>query len=163
MAPTGGNLPNGALAVRIDPGSRTVTLTGLPLNCTIDGPASRRVTIVDNEGVPIEFAVVCTGSRTIRLTIVSHLYPDMTLGVAVQVTLNGKVHDIQVPLGSSTFDFGGLGRGTHVSAARYRRYPTSEWIRCQRHPGWNGPPSAPSKPPPLRSGSSWCLVHRHFR
>jgi hypothetical protein len=133
-------LPNGALAVRLDPGSRTVTLTGLPPNCTIDGPASRRVTIVDNEAVPIEFAVVCTGSRTIRLDILNYVYPDMTPYIPVQVTLDGKVHDIQVPLGSSTFYFGGLGRGMHSLAAQFRRYPTSEWIHCQRHPGWNGPP-----------------------
>jgi hypothetical protein len=133
-------LPNGALAVRLDPGGRTVTLTGLPPNCTIDGPASRRVTIVDNEAVPIEFAVVCTGSRTIRLTIVSHVYPELTPRIPVQIILDGKVHDIQVPLGSSTFHFGGLGRGMHSLAAQFRRYPISEWIRCQRHPGWNGPP-----------------------
>ena len=43
-------LPNGALVVRLDPGSRRVELTGLPPNCTIDGPALRRVTIVKNEG-----------------------------------------------------------------------------------------------------------------
>ncbi|MEZ0333623.1 MAG: hypothetical protein ACAI18_06425, partial [Gemmatimonadales bacterium] len=156
-------LPNGALAVRLDPGSQTVTLTGLPPNCTIDGPASRKVTIVDNEAVPIEFAVVCTGSRTIRLDILNHVYPELRPYIPVQITLDGKVHDIQVPLGSSTFYFGGLGRGMHSLAAQFRRYPTSEWIHCQRHPGWNGPPVSTIEADTAEVGLELVsTVHCHF-
>jgi hypothetical protein len=99
------------------------------------------VVVVPAGGYPIQFVLQRdTGSRTIRLTIVSHVYPELTPWVPVQVTLDGKAHDIQVPLGGGTFYFGGLGRGMYSLAAQYRRYPTSEWIHCQRHPGWNGPP-----------------------
>ena len=59
----GGPLPaNGTVLTRLDPGSRTVTLTGLSPNCTIDGSGSRPVTIVDNEVARIDFAVVCTAT-----------------------------------------------------------------------------------------------------
>ena len=43
-----GILPtSGTVLTRLDPGSRTIALTGLAPNCTIDGPDSRTVTIVD--------------------------------------------------------------------------------------------------------------------
>ena len=59
-----GILPsNGTRVVlRLDPGSRTITLTGLAPNCTIEGPGSHTVTIVDTEIAPVEFAVVCTAT-----------------------------------------------------------------------------------------------------
>jgi hypothetical protein len=122
-------LPNAALVVRLDPGSRTIALTGLAPNCTIDGPASRTVTIVDNEAVPIEFAVVCTGSRTLRLTILNQVYPDPAAYTSVQITLDGEVHDVQVPTGRSTFSFGGLGSGTHSLQAQFYYYAHG-WSRC---------------------------------
>jgi hypothetical protein len=154
--------PNGALVVRLDPGSRTIALSGLAPNCTIDGPASRTVTIVDHEVVPIEFAVVCTGSRTIRLEILSRLSHDLTLTgyIHVQITLDGKVHDIQVPSGSSTFYFGGLGRGmVDVQAQLY----SHAWVRCQRHPGWNGPPVSTIEADTAEVGLELVsTVHCHF-
>jgi hypothetical protein len=58
-----GQIPStGTVLTRLDPGSRTIALTGLTPNCTTDGPASRTVTVRDPEVMPIEFAVVCTAT-----------------------------------------------------------------------------------------------------
>jgi hypothetical protein len=58
-----GILPtSGTTLTRLDPGSRTIALTGLAPNCTIDGPDSHTVTIVDTEVTPVEFVVVCTAT-----------------------------------------------------------------------------------------------------
>jgi hypothetical protein len=54
--------PNATVLTRLDPGSRTITLTGLTPNCTLDGPASRTVTIVISKVEPIDFVVVCTAT-----------------------------------------------------------------------------------------------------
>ena len=51
---------NGTILIQLDPGSRTIALTGLSPNCGIEGPGPRSVTIVNNEVASIEFAVVCT-------------------------------------------------------------------------------------------------------
>ena len=68
---TGGPFPRMTpCSTRLDPGSRTIALTGLTPNCTVDGPGSRTVTIVDAEVAPIEFAVACTAtSGVIGVTI----------------------------------------------------------------------------------------------
>jgi hypothetical protein len=59
----GGILPtSGTVFTRLDPGSRTIALTGLAPNCTIDGLDSHTVTIVDTEITPVEFVVVCTAT-----------------------------------------------------------------------------------------------------
>ncbi len=56
-------IPSNAVAfIRAEPGSRTITLTGLASNCAFTGPASQTVTIVPNQPAPIEFAVVCTAT-----------------------------------------------------------------------------------------------------
>jgi dipeptidyl aminopeptidase/acylaminoacyl peptidase len=55
---------NDTTLIQLEPGSRTIALTGLTPNCAVDGPGSRSVTIVAAEVAPIEFAVVCTGTGT---------------------------------------------------------------------------------------------------
>jgi hypothetical protein len=56
--------------ISLDPGSRTIGLTGLMPNCAVDGPGSRTVTIAEAEVAPIEFAVVCTAtSGVIRMVV----------------------------------------------------------------------------------------------
>lgn len=45
----------------LDPGTRTIGLTDLEPNCTAD-PASRTVTVVDTEVVPLDFTVACTAT-----------------------------------------------------------------------------------------------------
>jgi hypothetical protein len=47
---------------RLEPGSRTIALTGLSPNCTIVGPGAHTVTIVASEIAPIGFAIVCTAT-----------------------------------------------------------------------------------------------------
>lgn len=53
---------NSSVLIRIDPGSRTIELTGLASNCTIDGSASHTVPIVDIEVTALAFEVVCTAT-----------------------------------------------------------------------------------------------------
>ena len=63
-------LSNDTVLTRLDPGSRTIGLTGLMPNCVVDGPGSRTVTIVEKEVVPVEFAMVCTAtSGVIKVTL----------------------------------------------------------------------------------------------
>ncbi len=63
MVPTEGSVSsNGTVLTSLDPGSRTIALTGLAPNCTIDGPESHTVTIVDTEITLVEFVVVCTAT-----------------------------------------------------------------------------------------------------
>jgi hypothetical protein len=53
---------NGSRLLALAPGSRIIGLAGLAPNCTPEGPATREVTIVDNEALPIDFAIVCTAT-----------------------------------------------------------------------------------------------------
>ena len=144
-------------------GSRTVKLTGLPPNCTIDGPASRRVTIVDNEAVPIEFAVVCTGSRTIRLDILNNVYPDLTLRSPSRLPWTVRCMTSRSPWAAVPSISVALDAACTVSQAQFYYY-ASGWIGCQRHPGWNGPPvstiEADTAEVELELVST---VHCHFR
>jgi hypothetical protein len=62
--------PNGAVLTPIDPGPRTITLTGLAPNCAITGPAVLTVTIAPAEVMHVEFTVVCTAvSGVIGVTV----------------------------------------------------------------------------------------------
>jgi hypothetical protein len=62
---------NTTVLTQLDPGSRTIALTGLTQNCTIEGPGSRTVTIVAAEVLPIEFAVVCTATSGVIGVVIS--------------------------------------------------------------------------------------------
>jgi hypothetical protein len=58
-----GILPSsGTVLTQLDPGSHTIALTGLSPNCTIVGPGSHTVTIMDAEIAPISFAAACTAT-----------------------------------------------------------------------------------------------------
>jgi hypothetical protein len=63
--------PNDTLLAKLDPGSRTVELTGLAPNCAVEDPEPRVVTIVEREVVPIEFAVVCTATTGVIAVVLS--------------------------------------------------------------------------------------------
>lgn len=81
-----GILPsNGTVLTRLDPGSRTITLAGLAPNCTMDGPDSRSVTIVDTEVEPIEFAVVCTATSGVIGVVVEASGADAQGGYLARV------------------------------------------------------------------------------
>jgi hypothetical protein len=51
---------NGVALIFLEPGERTIGVTGLAPNCAIEGPGSRSVTVVDRVIVPLDFAVTCT-------------------------------------------------------------------------------------------------------
>ena len=64
-------LSTGTVLIPLDPGNRTVVLTGLSPNCTIKGSASRPVTIVNKEVARIDFAVVCTATSGVIGVVIS--------------------------------------------------------------------------------------------
>jgi hypothetical protein len=99
--------PNGILLTRLDPGSRTIALTGLTLNCAVDGPGSRTVTIVDAEVVPIEFGVICTATSGVVGVVISGS------GVGVfEATVDGATPFPVGPGGPAYL--GGVPAGDHV-------------------------------------------------
>jgi hypothetical protein len=60
-----GSIPaNGTLLTEVDPGTRTITLTGLAPLCTVDGLDSRTVTVTGPEPLSIEFVIVCTAAAS---------------------------------------------------------------------------------------------------
>jgi dipeptidyl aminopeptidase/acylaminoacyl peptidase len=73
---------NGTMLIRLDPGSRTLALTGLTPNCAVDGSGSRTVIIVSSEVMPIDFAVVCTATTP---------QPPPTSGVLAFTTLDNNL------------------------------------------------------------------------
>jgi len=50
---------NDSVLTRINPGDRTIALTAVASNCTLEGSSLRTVAIVDREVASIEFEVVC--------------------------------------------------------------------------------------------------------
>jgi hypothetical protein len=120
---------NGTILTKLDPGARTIALTGLTPDCAIDGPASRTVMIVNQEVVSIDFTVICTTiPRTIQLTIYSLIDGGTTLYgyIPLHVTVDGQTRDIQVPeMVTSTLFFGGVTRGEVDVQARSSSYPAS--------------------------------------
>ena len=50
---------NDSVLTRINPGERTIALTAVASNCTLEGSSPRTVAIVDREVASIEFEVVC--------------------------------------------------------------------------------------------------------
>jgi Tol biopolymer transport system component len=53
---------NDTVFILLDPGSRTIALTGLEPNCAIEGPGLRTISILDTEVTPIEFVVECSAA-----------------------------------------------------------------------------------------------------
>ena len=138
-------------------GKPDVTLTGLPPNCTIDGPASRRVTVVDDEAVPIEFAVVCTGSRTIRLDILNYVYPDMTPSSPSRLPWTGRCMTSRSPWAAVPSISVALDAACRVSRPNSAATPLASGFAVNGTRAGMGHRSAPSKLIPLRSSSSSCL------
>ena len=99
---------NGILLTRLDPGSRTIALTGLTLNCAVDGPGSRTVTILDAEVVPIEFGVICTATSGVIGVVIS----GSGAGAVLEATVDGAT-PFPVGLGGPAY-LGGVPAGDHV-------------------------------------------------
>jgi hypothetical protein len=69
------------------------------------------------------------GPGTIRVRVRSSFYSLMGL-TPIKLTLDGKVHDLQVRDGRAvTRTFGGLSLGTHRLQGQFT-YNFREWIRC---------------------------------
>jgi hypothetical protein len=81
-------LGTSTLVTRLDPGDRTIALTGLTPNCTIEGPASHTVTVATAEVVPITFAVVCTAVNGV--IGVSVAASGIDVGKSYQAYLDGE-------------------------------------------------------------------------
>jgi hypothetical protein len=94
---------NGSVLSRIDPGSHTIALTGLAANCTISGPASRTVTIVDTEVASIEFEVVCTATTGV-------------IGVVVEASGTDVEGDYRAVVDGGTQSPVGLGGPAYVTS-----------------------------------------------
>lgn len=101
-------LSNDTVLTRLDPGSRTIGLTGLMPNCAIEGPGSRTVTIVEAEVVPIEFAMVCTATSGMIKVIVT----GANTGIMYQATVDGAT-PFQVGTGGPAY-LGGISAGDHL-------------------------------------------------
>jgi hypothetical protein len=56
---------------RLDPGSHTVGLADLAANCTVQGPESQAVSIIEDEIASLEFAVVCTATSGVMEVVVA--------------------------------------------------------------------------------------------
>ncbi|HUR02358.1 MAG TPA: hypothetical protein VM347_07460 [Nonomuraea sp.] len=99
---------NGILLTRLDPGSRTIALTGLAPNCTIDGPGSRTVAIAESEVAPVEFAVVCTATSGVIGVVIS----GSGVGAVFEATVDGATPFPVGPGGPAYL--GGVPAGDHV-------------------------------------------------
>jgi hypothetical protein len=84
-------LANTNLLTTLGPGSRTIAVTGVAPNCALDGPASRTVTIVTGEVVPIRFAVVCVATSGVIGISLSGTGPTATLA-SFEVAVDGARH-----------------------------------------------------------------------
>ena len=104
-----GILPRyGTVLTRLDPGSRTIVLTGLTPNCTVSGSGSQTVILVVAEVAPIEFAVVCTAtSGVIGVTI-----SGSGSGVPFEPIVDGATLSPVGPGGLAYY--GGVPPGDHV-------------------------------------------------
>ena len=98
---------NGTGLTRLDPGSRTIGLTGLTPNCAVDGPGSHTVTIGEAEVVPIEFAMVCTATSGVIKVVVTG-----NTGIMYQGTVDGA-SPFQAGTGAPAY-VGGITAGDHL-------------------------------------------------
>ncbi len=94
---------NSTMLTRLDPGSRTIALTGLAPNCTIEGPNSRTVAIVDAEVAPVEFAVVCTATSGV-------------IGVVVDASGTDVEGEYRAMVDGARSSFVGPGRPAYLTA-----------------------------------------------
>lgn len=105
-----GAIPSGgSVLTRLDPGSRTIALTGLTPNCAVNGPGLRTVTIVAAEVAPIEFAVVCTATSGVIGIVVEASGTDVE--GRYQAMVDGAGHGFDGPSGPTYI---ALPAGDHV-------------------------------------------------
>jgi hypothetical protein len=100
---------NGTTLVRVDAGIRSIDLTNVAPNCTIEGPNSHSISIADDEVVPIGFAVACTAASGVIGVLVDADGVDLEGEYAA--TVDGARHPIQQ--GAPTY-LSGIAPGEHV-------------------------------------------------
>jgi len=62
---------NGNLLIRLDPGARTIVLSGLASNCAVDGAGSRMATIVADEVARVVFTAACKATSGVIRVVIS--------------------------------------------------------------------------------------------
>jgi hypothetical protein len=92
---------NGVAETPLPSGPRSISLSGLAPNCTIDGPPSRSVTAIDAELVTLEFAVVCTATSGVIAVMVQASGEDRH--EMFQATLDGASQFLVGPDGPGYF------------------------------------------------------------
>jgi hypothetical protein len=99
------------LLLRLEPGARTIALTGVAQNCTADDP-SRQVAIAAGQTAALAFAVVCTAATGV-IEIIVDASPSSMNG-PFEVLVDGDSHDtysvsptdVSVPAGPHAVSFG---------------------------------------------------------
>jgi hypothetical protein len=81
---------SGTLVLRLEPGVRTIALTGVAENCTAEDP-SRRITILAGNAATVSFAVVCTAVTGV-IEAVIEADPSSIVG-PFRVMVDGHSHD----------------------------------------------------------------------
>jgi len=104
---------NDTILARLEPGSRTIALTGLAQNCVLQGSSSRTVTIVDSEALDVEFAVVCTVTGGVIEVVLSG-----ALGLGFEGVVDGVTR----------FPIGGAGRALYTSRGRLLGVPAGTHV-----------------------------------
>jgi hypothetical protein len=85
-----GSIPaNGTRLTGVEPGTRTITLTGLAPLCASEGPDSRAVTVTGPEPVSIEFAIVCTAASGVIGVVVETSGPHTSAFFEVMIDARG--------------------------------------------------------------------------
>jgi hypothetical protein len=98
------------LLIRSDPGSRTISLTGLTANCAVQDPGAGDVTIVANEIAPVDFAVVCTAASGVVGVVVAASGTDVDGAYVASVN---NIWQFPVRLDGPTY-MTGVPAGNHV-------------------------------------------------
>jgi hypothetical protein len=88
---------NDAVLTRMDPGNRTISLTAVASNCTLEGPSSRSVAVLDRQVASIAFEVVCTAATGVIKVVVEATGID--LESASTATVDGAMASFVQPGG----------------------------------------------------------------
>jgi hypothetical protein len=103
---------NHSVLTRLNPGNRTISLTAVASNCTLEGPSSRTVAVLDRQVASVEFELVCTAATGVIKVMVEATGVDIE--GASTATVNGDMSSFVQP-GSPAY-IGPVPPGDHVVA-----------------------------------------------
>lgn len=132
----------------LEPGSHTVTLTGLTTGCALHGVNPRTVQTSAGQTAEIQFLVTCSQPGTARLLIQTFTYGtgpalyrvDLDIGRSEQIGANSEVTFPAVPAGPVTITLtGGSEQGCDIAGPNPRtlvltaglQYPSDFKIHCR--------------------------------